>query len=126
MSLLQGLLGNVSEVEPEKVKEEFGPIFIEGEEIQRAYVLIRDMLIFTNYRVISLDKQGMTGKKQELMTIPYKSIDHFSKVSAGMMDWNAELHISVKGRPAPYTFQFSKGVDVNSVYQLLSYYVIAT
>lgn len=123
--MLQGLLGNVSEIPVEKAYEEFAPILIDGEEIQKAYVLIRDMLVFTNFRVISLDKQGVTGKKQSLTTIPYKSIHKIAKVSAGLMDLNAELVIHTRGE-MPQTFQFSKGVDINEVYKFLSYYIIAT
>ncbi len=126
MSLLQGLMGNISEITPEEAQQEFGAILFDGEEIQKAYVLIRDMLVFTNFRIISLDKQGVTGKKQNLTTIPYKSIQKFSKVSAGIMDLNAELYIYVKGDSVPSTFQFSKEVDINEVYKFLSYYVIAT
>jgi len=126
MSLLHGLMGNCTEIPMEQAQEEFGPFLLEGEQIQHGYVLIRDMVIFTNYRVLSLDKQGMTGKKQELVTIPYKAINTFSKVSAGMMDLNAELHINVKGHGMPFTFAFSKGVDINQVYNFLAYYVIAS
>jgi hypothetical protein len=126
MSLLHGLMGNVSEISPAEAHKEFGAILFDGEEIQQAYVLVRDMLVFTNFRIISLDKQGVTGKKQNLTTIPYKSINKFAKVSAGIMDLNAELLIYTKGDGTPYTFQFSKGVDINEVYKFLSYHVIAT
>jgi Bacterial PH domain len=88
--------------------------------------LIRDVLAFTDYRIISVDKQGLTGKRQNLTSIPYRSISMFTRVSAGHLDWNAELHVWVRGRAAPYPFQFYKGVDINQVYRLLSYYVIAS
>jgi hypothetical protein len=122
MSLLQQLLGNATEVAPDKAQREFADVF-EGETIQRAYMLIRDMLAFTDYRIISVDKQGLTGRRQNLTSIPYKSISMFTRVSAGHLDWNAELYVWVRGRSTPYLFQFYKGVDINQVYKLLSYYV---
>ena len=126
MSLLQHLLGNATEITPDKAQAEFADVLIEGETVQRAYMLIRDVLAFTDYRIISVDKQGLTGKRQNLTSIPYRSISMFTRVSAGHLDWNAELHVWVRGRAAPYPFQFYKGVDINHVYRLLSYYVIAS
>jgi hypothetical protein len=64
MSLLQQLLGNATEVAPDKAQREFADVF-EGETIQRAYMLIRDMLAFSDYRIISVDKQGLTGQATE-------------------------------------------------------------
>lgn len=125
MSLLQGLLGNATEVPPDRAQQEFAGVLIDGEKVHCAFVLIRDMLAFTDYRIISLDKQGLTGKRQNLTSIPYRSISMFTRVSAGHLDWNAELHVWVRGRAAPYPFQFYKGVDINQVYRLLSHYVIA-
>jgi hypothetical protein len=65
-------------------------------------MLIRDMLAFTGYRIISVDKQGLTGKRQNLTSIPYKSITMFTRVSAGHLDWNAELYVWVPGRATQY------------------------
>jgi hypothetical protein len=124
MSLLQHLLGNATEIPADKAQQEFADVLISGEVVQRAFVLIRDMLAFTTHRIISVDKQGITGKRQNLTSIPYESISMFTRVSAGHIDWNAELHVWVKGRASPYPFQFYKGVDVNQVYQLLSHYVL--
>ena len=126
MSFLQQLLGNATEVPPDKVQQEFAAVLIDGETVQRAFALIRDILAFTDYRIISVDKQGLTGKRQDLTSIPYRSISMFTRVSAGTLDWNAELHVWVRGRATPYTFQFYKGVDINQVYRLLSYYVIGS
>lgn len=124
MSLLQHLLGNATEIPAETAQQEFATVLVHGEVVQRAYVLIRDMLAFTSHRILSVDKQGITGKRQNLTSIPYSSITMFTRVSAGHLDWNAELHVWIKGRSTPYPIQFHKGVDVNQIYQLLSHYVI--
>lgn len=58
-----------------------------------AFKVIRDMFVFTNKRLIIVDKQGVTGKKAEYLSVPYGSITRFSKESAGMMDLDADLKI---------------------------------
>jgi hypothetical protein len=37
----------------------------DGEQIERAFRLVRDAILFTNRRLIPGDKQGVTGKKME-------------------------------------------------------------
>lgn len=47
--------------------------------------------MFTNKRLIFVDKQGFTGKKVEHMSVVYKSISRFSIETAGSFDLDAEL-----------------------------------
>ncbi|NLY78572.1 MAG: PH domain-containing protein, partial [Lysinibacillus sp.] len=74
MGLFDGLMGNASEVDVGKVSEELKEILIPSEKVEHAYKVIRDMFVFTNKRLILVDKQGMTGKKVEYHSIPYHSI----------------------------------------------------
>ncbi len=82
------------------------------------------MLVFTNKRLIIVDKQGLTGSKVEYLSIPYKSITRFSKESGGMMDMDADLKIWVTGQAEPISKQFKKDNNINLVYQLLSSYLL--
>ncbi len=93
MGLLSGLLGNASEVNIKKLQEEFKPILASNESIQLAYKVVRDMYIFTSKRLLLVDKQGLTGKKVDYHSIPYKSISHFAVETAGHFDMDAELKI---------------------------------
>jgi hypothetical protein len=43
MGLFNAILGNASEVTIESASKEFEPILIEGEEIEKAFRLIKDM-----------------------------------------------------------------------------------
>lgn len=125
MGLLDGMLGHASEVSIEKVTKEFQPILLDTEHIEKAFKLIRDMLVFTNKRVIMVNKQGITGSKSDYQSIPYSSIKMFSKESAGMMDFDAELKIWLNGEPTPTIRQeFRKGDNINDAYKVLSKYVL--
>jgi hypothetical protein len=89
MGLIQQMLGNMSEVDPIKVSNELSPILIEQEQVHKAFKLHRDLIVMTNYRLITVDKQGVTGSKQAMTSIPYKSIRKFGKESAGLFDLDA-------------------------------------
>ena len=123
MGLLDGLLGNAAEVEPSKMQAEFGQILGAGEQVEKAYVLIRDAMLFTNRRLVLVDKQGVTGSKVEYHSLPYRAITHFSVETAGHFDLDAELKIWVSGRAEPFAQQFKKGLSIYTVQAVLAGYV---
>jgi hypothetical protein len=125
MGLLNALLGNAGAVAPETLTKDYANLFIEGEQVQVGFKLIRDMFIFTNKRMILIDKQGITGSKVEFKTISYKSITRFSVESAGILDLEAELKIWVSGEKEPsIKKQFNKQVNVFEVQKVLAQYVL--
>lgn len=117
------LFGNAHTIDPGKAQEEYARLLAQGEQISAAYLLIRDTILFTGQRLILVDKQGITGKKVEYHSIPYRSITHFSVETAGTFDLEAELNIWISGAPMPVTKTFSKGVDIYEVQAVLAQYV---
>lgn len=124
MGFLDGLLGNASEVKIEEVQREYANILAEKENVEKAYKLIRDMFVFTNKRLILIDKQGLTGKKIEYHSIPYKSITHFSIETAGNFDLDAELKIWISGSPNVIQKQFNKSLNIYELQSVLAGYVM--
>ena len=123
MGLMNGLLGNAEKLDVGRAMKEYGRLLADGEQILAAYLLIRDAFVFTERRVILIDKQGMTGKKIDYHTIPYRSITHFSVETAGTFDLDAELKIWLSGMTVPIQKQFGKGVDIYEVQALLAHHV---
>ena len=120
MGLFDGLMGNVSEINVTKVKEDLKEVLAPSETIEEAYKLIRDLLIFTNKRVILIDKQGVTGKKTEFHSYPYKSIIHFSVETAGNFDLESELSFWISGSDTPIKVTFNKSTNINVVQRILA------
>lgn len=118
------MMGHATEVSLEKLQNEFSPILIEGEVLEKAYKLVRDMFVFTNKRLILIDKQGITGSKVDFQSIPYASIIKFSKESPGLLDLDAELKIWIKGESQPIKKEFKKNNNINEAYLILSKYVL--
>lgn len=124
MGLFDGLIGNASEVNIIEVQKEYSNILAQNERVEKAYKLIRDMFIFTNKRLILVDKQGMTAKKTEYHSIPYKSITHFSIETAGNFDLDAELKIWISGTQLPIEKQFNKSLNIYELQSVLANYVL--
>lgn len=123
MGILDGLMGNVSEVDSNSVEKELELVITEHEKVEKAYKLIRDLIVFTNTRLILIDKQGVTGKKVEYHSIPYKSITHFSVETAGSFDLDAELKIWISSTANPVSKQFKKDKSIYDVQRALAMYV---
>jgi hypothetical protein len=124
MALLDGLLGNASQIDASKLQAEFSQVLAAGENIENAYQVIRDLLIFTEKRLILVDKQGLTGSKIEYHSIPYRSITHFSIETGGHFDLDAELKIWVSGTSTPFEKKFNKRLSIYEVQALLASYVL--
>lgn len=125
MGLLSGLMGNASTVDSAELQREYQHLLIEGEQIELGFKLIRDMFIFTNKRLILVDKQGLTGSKLEYKSVTYKSITRFSIETAGTFDLEAELKIWVSGEQLPsIQKQFTKAVNVYDVQKVLATHIL--
>ena len=118
MSLLHNLMGNASETT--EIHQEVKNSLIQDEQVLKSYQLVRDEIIFTNKRLILLDKQGLTGKKIDVLSVPYKQITRFAKECAGTFDLDEELKIWIGSHAIPETFKFKKGTNLDEVYQILS------
>ncbi|NBJ70264.1 MULTISPECIES: PH domain-containing protein [Clostridia] len=123
MGLFDGMMGNASEMDAKKAEQEVTELLATAEQVEHAYKLIRDMMIFTNKRLILLDKQGVTGKKMEYHSIPYKNITHFSIETAGTFDLDAELKLWVSGSSEPIQKTFNKQLNIYKVQSVLANYV---
>lgn len=122
MGLFDGLLGNASELDTDDVEREMKRLLADEEVVEKAYKLVRDLIIFTNKRLLLVDKQGMTAKKVEYHSIPYKSITHYSIETAGHFDLEAELKIWIKGSDLPIEKQFNRSLDVYELQRVLASY----
>ncbi len=104
---------------PSEVKE----ILIDGEKIEAAYKTVRDVAVITNRRIIVADKQGLTGKKVEIYTIPFKSIVIYSSENArGILDFNAEIQLWT--RAGTFKLNLKKGINIRKIDRLIAQHIL--
>ena len=125
MSLFSKLLGNAGVANPNDLIKDYANLLAESESIEIGFSLFRDVFIFTNKRLILVDKQGITGSKVEYLSVAYKSISRFSIVTAGHFDLDAELLIWVSSEATPsIRKKFNKHVNIYDLQRILAQHVL--
>ncbi|WP_067514942.1 PH domain-containing protein [Endozoicomonas ascidiicola] len=99
--------------------ERYDFLLTPSEEVLIEYKSVRDRLIFTDKRIISIDIQGLRGKKAEFFILPYSKVSAFSVETAGTFDIDSEFKVWASGL-GMLQFEFLKGTDVKKLAQILS------
>lgn len=92
-----GTFVKLSPSDPREIHDEIGPMLVDGEQIYLAFCGIRDSVVFTNKRLMSINVQGLTGKKRDYTSLPYARIQAWSVETAGTLDLDAELELWFSG-----------------------------
>ena len=93
------------------------------ERLIGTYVTIRDSVVFTDKRVISINVQGITGKKKDFTSMPYSKISVFSVETSGMLDLDSELEMYFSGL-GKVKFEFTGHSDIVEIGKIISEYAL--
>jgi hypothetical protein len=105
------------------VPDDVQPLLVEGETAVASFKTFRDSATFTTKRLIVRDAQGLTGKKVEIYSLPYSSIEMWSSENAGgMLDRDAEIELWTK--VGPIKVKLTKGADIRRIDSLLAWAVL--
>ena len=98
-------------------------LLIEGETVIGSYTAVRDYVVFTNKRIIAVNVQGITGKKQDYSSLPYSKVQAFSVETAGVIDLDSELELyfSALGK---VKFEFTGDSNVKAIRQAIAAYAL--
>ena len=99
------------------------PILVDGEELVRSFQSIRDGVVFTNLRIITINIQGITGKKKDFTSLPYSKIQAFSVETAGAFDLDSELELWFSGM-GRVKLEFIGATDVAYLCKMISQRVL--
>lgn len=118
---------DLTPINSSKIRPEVNKLLIDDEKVLYAFKTIRDQLIFTNKRIISIDVQGITGKKKEFATMPYSKIQFFTVQTPALIELisDAELYIMFSnGFEATFEFKNSKVDIVGDIAKVISNYIL--
>jgi hypothetical protein len=124
MGIMSGVTGNAGPMDPGAATAEFARLLSQGEQIYAAFDFVRDAMLFTNGRLILVDKQGITGRKIEYQSVPYRSILRFSVQTQGHLFAEARMNLWVDGMKDPIEKEFNAQVDIYQVQAILSAFVV--
>ena len=120
----QGFFARLKKVNDNEFGKIINDFLIDGEDVIGAYKSVRDGVVFTNKRIIAVNVQGITGKKQDYTSIPYSKISTFSLETAGVFDLDSELELYMSG-VGKVKFQFTGSTDVKAICKAISQYTLA-
>ena len=123
--LIVPYLWNLKPIDVSSVKTQVFGLLIEGEEIVAAFRTIRDQLVFTNKRIISIDVQGLTGLKKSFAIMPYSKVQFFTIQTPCFAELvsDSELYLMFSnGFTAK--FEFRGSVDIGALGRTISTYVL--
>lgn len=113
----------MKQVNPSSVMSDIQPLLINGEQIIGAYKAMRDYCVFTDKRVISVNVQGMTGKKKDFTSLPYSKVSAYSVETAGVLDLDSELEIYFSGL-GKVKFEFTGQSNIVQIGQIISKFIL--
>ncbi|HLQ98371.1 MAG TPA: PH domain-containing protein [Candidatus Dormibacteraeota bacterium] len=126
----------MAEVNPSKVfsfynevplSDDMKKFLSDKEEVQFCVKTVRDIAVFTDKRILIADKQGITGKKVEYYSIPFKNIITYSIETAGRLDLDSEIKLTLSGGlKVELKFMKEKNMDglLLKTYHLLNDHII--
>lgn len=113
----------MKQVDPATLMEDIQPLLINGEQVIGAYKAMRDYCVFTDKRVISVNVQGMTGKKKDFTSLPYSKVSAYSIETAGVLDMDSELEMYFSGL-GKVKFEFTGQSNIVEIGQIISTFIL--
>lgn len=110
-------------VSEDSVAKQIEPLFISGEHLIGTYKSVRDYIVFTNKRMITVNVQGVTGKKKDFTTLPYSKLQTFSVETSGVFDLDSELILWFSGLGQVH-LEFTGGSDIIAIGRAIAEYML--
>lgn len=115
---------NNSDANEEKIEKQYEKMLTDGETVVIAYKLVRDLIILTNLRLITIDRQGLTGKKKLIISYPLFRVCRYQIENSPYFDIDSEACVWFEGVNEPVKFTLSKGTNIFEFCKLLSTYAL--
>ena len=98
-------------------------ILVDGELVIAAYKGARDYIVLTDKRLITVNVQGLTGKKQDFTSLPWSKVQAWSVETAGRFDLDAELELWFSGL-GKVRLEFKGQADIQALSKVIGSYAL--
>ena len=116
---------NLKPIPISDVRGEIPALLIPGEQIVAAFRTVRDQLVFTDKRIISVDVQGLTGKRKSYTSLPYTKVQFYSVQTPGLLELVADSELELmftNGFTA--SFEIKGNFDILGLCKVISQFVL--
>ena len=118
-----GTFVKLGPVDPGSLAAELESFLVDGEQVHLAFKGMRDSVVFTDKRLISINVQGITGKKRDYTSLPLSKIQAWSVETAGTFDLGSELELWFSGL-GKVRLEFKGNVNIKHISQLIGHHVL--
>ena len=98
-------------------------LLIDDETVIGSFTSVRDYVVFTNKRIIAVNKQGVTGTRMDYTSLPFSRVVVFSIETAGTLGYDSELQLYFPN-VGKVCFEFTGMSDIMEIGQAISAYVL--
>lgn len=119
-----GTLIKLKPLSSNELLSEVSIFLIEGEYLVASFQAIRDKVVFTNKRIISINVQGLTGKKVDYTSLPYSKVQAFSVETSGVFDLDCEIELMFSGVTGLVRFEIKGNFDIKGFNRVLSEHIL--
>lgn len=112
----------------DKYAEKIQGLLVEDETVVGSFKSLKDGVVFTNLRIIAVNREGMMNSNADFTSIPYSKITLYSIHTAStfekikMIGADAELDIYIVGM-GRLRFEFKSSVDIYQISQHISRHI---
>ena len=100
-------------------------LFVSGEVLVGVYRTVRDQVVFTNKRIITIDVKGMVGAKKEFFILPYARIQYFGIQTPGLVELIPDAELSVVfANGTRVDFEFKGASDILEIGRAISWFAL--
>lgn len=125
MSFLSKFLNSSGILDNSKIVEDYGQLFLDNEEIEVGFKLLEDIFIFTNKRLIVIERKKDQEDILAYTSLPYSQISYFTVEAKKSFDLKSVLKIWLSGQSeVVIEKEFNKSVDVYEVQKMLADHVL--
>ena len=114
----------LKQIDPAGARAEVGAMLIDGEQIIAAFQAMRDQVLFTNARIITIDVKGLTGSRKSYKSQPYSKIAKFEIQTAGFIELFPDQELWLWDTSGGMTrYDFSDAIDIGPICKMIARYM---
>lgn len=121
----QDSVWNLRPIQIDAVRSDVNGLLIDGEQIVAAFQTVRDQLVFTDRRIVTIDVQGLVGKKKTFTSLPYSKVQFFSIETPGFMELFSDTELFLMfSNGFTAKFEFRGSADIGLISRVISRYAM--
>ena len=123
IDLSRGPLVKLSPCDAGEIGPALAPLLVDGERVVATFKGLRDYVVFTDKRVVTVNVQGITGKLRDYTSLPYRKVQAFSVETAGSFDVHVQLDLWFQGL-GKLSLLFKGEADIGPLARLIAGFVL--